>query len=52
MQAAAPPPVVTAEQVTAENAYEMAQALWDELDREAQPVAQPAPIGPHPPRRR
>ena len=48
-----PPPPVTADQITPENAYEKAQALWDELDREAQqPVVQPAPLGPHPPPRR
>jgi hypothetical protein len=47
-----PPPPVTADQVTPANAHEMAQALWDELDREArQPAAQPTPIGPHPPHR-
>ena len=37
-------PVVTAEQVTADNARQMAQNLWDELDRaELDPLAMSAP---------
>jgi hypothetical protein len=32
---AEPPPII-AEHVTAANAHEKSQALWDELDREAQ----------------
>jgi hypothetical protein len=31
-----PPPPVTANQVSRENAHALSQALWDEMDREAQ----------------
>ncbi len=31
-----PPPVVTANQVNQENAHQASQALWDEMDRQAQ----------------
>lgn len=47
-----PPPAVSAERISKQNAHEMSQALWDEMDRDTPGLAPQANLPTNPSRQK